>query len=85
MDNPAARFSSSRPNIDDPVGRLHCFLVVFDDDESIAEVAQPFEGVDELTVVALMKADRRLIQNVEDAHKARTDLRGEANPLCFPT
>ena len=36
---------------------------------------------DEAVVVALVKADARLVKDVEHAHKASADLRGQANAL----
>ena len=56
-------------------------LVVLDDDDGVAEVAHREQRVDELAVVALVQADRRLVENVEHAHELRADLRGEADAL----
>ena len=41
------------------------------------------ERVDELAVVALVQADRRLVEDVEHAHQLRADLRGQADALPF--
>jgi len=38
---------------------------VLHDEDGVAEVAQPLERADQLAVVALMKADRRLVQDVQ--------------------
>ena len=70
-------------DVDDVVGRQHRFLVVLDDDEGIADVAQRFQGVDELVVVALMEADARLVQDIKDAHQRGADLCCEADALCL--
>ena len=54
---------------------------MLDDDERVAQVAQALKGGDELAVVALVQADRRLVEHVQDADEARTDLRGQADTL----
>ena len=67
--------------IDHIVGLADRILVVFHDDDGVAEVAQIDQRVEEALVVALMQSDRGLIENVHDAHEARADLAGEANAL----
>ena len=47
----------------------------------VAEVAQPLERADQLVVVALVQADRRLVEDVEHADELRADLRREPQPL----
>ena len=54
---------------------------MFDDDERVADVAQPGERGDEPLVVPLVKADRRFVEDVEDAREPRADLGGEPNAL----
>ena len=54
---------------------------MLDDDQRVADVAQMLERPDEPRVVALVQADGRLIQNVEHADKAGTDLRRQPNAL----
>ena len=59
----------------------HHLLVVLDDDDGVAEVAQPLERADQPGVVALVEADRGLVEDVEDADELRADLRREPEPL----
>src|SRR5439155_1264036 len=47
------------------------------------DAAQLAEGGEEPRVVALMEADRRLIQDVEHAHQLRADLRREPDALAL--
>ena len=47
----------------------------------VAEVAQALERRDQAAVVALVQPDRRLVEDVEHAHEARPDLRGEPDAL----
>ena len=82
-DDGAAVFPCSRTDIDDIIGSPHGIFVVFDDDECIAQVAQALEGFQELVVIPLMQADRRFVQDVEDADQARTDLGRQADSLGF--
>jgi hypothetical protein len=77
----AAVLPRSRADVDDPVGGGDGVLVVLDDDERVAEVAQPGQGLDEAVVVALVQADARLVEDVEHADQARPDLGGEADAL----
>ena len=60
-------------------------LVVLDDQHRIAQLAQLFQGLNEPVVVALVQADRGLIQNVEHAAQPGADLRGQADALPFAT
>ena len=76
-------FAGFRADIDDVVRSSHGVVIVFDDDEGIAQVAQVAQGVEELVIVPLMEADRRFIEDVEDADQARSDLSGQANALGF--
>src|SRR5690606_37540684 len=79
-DAPAMR-AGERADVHDPVGGVEGVLVVLDDDEGVAEVAQPLEGRDETLVVALVQADRGLVEDVEHAHQSRAYLGGEADAL----
>ncbi len=59
----------------------HRILVMLDDDQRIAQVAQPHERANQPGVVALMQADARLVQHVEHAHQARANLRRQPDAL----
>src|SRR5262249_10024741 len=58
-------------------------LVMLDDDDGVAEVAQALEGVEEAGVVALMQPDRGLVEHVKNTGKAGADLRGKADALAL--
>ena len=49
----------------------------------VADVAEVDEGFEKPGIVALVQADGRLIEDVEYAGEARTDLRGEPDALAF--
>ena len=67
--------------VDEVVGCAHRLLVVLDDDDGVAEVAQLPERGEQTRVVALVQSDRRLVEDVEHADETRADLRREANAL----
>ena len=63
------------------VGGIHRILVMLDDDERVAEIAEMLQRRQEAVVVALMKSDARFIEDVEHAHESRTDLRRQPYAL----
>ena len=69
--------------VDEVIGREHRALVVLHDDHGVAEVAQAFERRDQARVVALMQADRGLVEDVKDSDQRRPDLGGQPDPLCL--
>ena len=77
----AAAHAGTGAEIDEVVGGPHGVLVVLDDDDGIAHVAQPFQAAQQALVVARMQADARLVENVEDADQAAADLAGQADAL----
>ena len=82
-DDVAAMDAGARPHIDNPIGGADRLLVVLDDDDRVAEVAQPLQGREQPPVVALVQPDRRLVQHVEHAGQPRADLRGQPDPLAL--
>ena len=81
VDDVAAVLPGAGPDVDDVVGDLDGLLVVLDDEHRVAQVAQADQRVDEATVVALVQADRRLVEHVEHADQARADLGGQPDAL----
>ncbi len=71
----AAVHAGRRTDVDHVVGRQDRILVVLDDDHRVADIAQVRQRVEQPRVVALVQADRRLVENVEHACQARADLR----------
>ncbi len=82
--HPAAGFPGARPHVDDVIGLADRFLVVLDHDDGVAEVAQALQRLDEPRVVALVQADRRLVEHVQDPGQAGADLAREADALGLP-
>src|SRR5437879_8141880 len=77
--------AGTRSQIYDVVSRPNRFLVVLHDQHRVAEVAQLLQRREQTRVVALMQADRRLIEDVQHADQAAADLRREADPLGLST
>ena len=65
------------------VGGQHRILVMLDHDDGVAQIAQPPQRVEQPRIVALMQTDRRLVQHIEDARQARSDLAGQTDALAF--
>ena len=82
-DHLAAMDAGARPHVDQVVGGADRLLVVLDDDHGVAEVAQPLQRLQQARVVALVQADRRLVEHVEHAGQAGADLRGEPDALAL--
>ena len=73
-DDVAAVDAGGRADVDHMVGRKDRLLVVLDDDHGVAEVAQVFQRFEQAGVVALVQADRGLVEHVEHAGQPRADL-----------
>ena len=82
-DDLAAMDAGGRADVDDVVGLADGVLVMLDDDDRVAEVAEVPERVEQAGVVALVQADRRLVEDVEHAGQPRADLRGQADALAL--
>ncbi len=75
--------ASSRAHVDHVVGGENRLGVVLHHDYRVALVAQRLQGVQETIIVSGVQADGRLIEDVQDAGEATTDLRGEPDSLAF--
>ena len=82
-DDVAAQASCAGAEIEHIVGVADGVFVVLDDQDGVAQVAQPFQRLDEALVVALVQADGGLVENVEHAAQPRADLRGQADALAL--
>ena len=82
-DDLAAVDAGARADIDHVIGLQDRVLVVLDHDHRVAEVAQALERAEQPLVVALVQADRGLVQHVEHAGEAGADLRGQPDALAL--
>jgi hypothetical protein len=79
----AAVDAGAGADVEHMVGGADGVLVVLDHDHGVAEVAQALEGFQQARVVALVQADRRLVQHIEHTGEAGADLRGQPNALAL--
>ena len=82
-DHVAAMDAGRRAHVDQVVGGADRVLVVLDHQHGVAEVAQPLQRRQQAVVVALVQADRGLVQHVEHAGQAGADLGGQADALAL--
>src|SRR6185436_19394137 len=75
--------TSARAEVENVIGAADGIFVVLDNEDGIAEVTKAFEGFEEAFVIALVQADARFVENVENTDKASADLGGEADALSF--
>src|SRR5258708_6600510 len=81
--DPAPHVSRARAEVDDVVGGANRLLVVLDDQNGVAEIAQPSQRLDEALVVALVQADARFVEHVDDAAELAAELACEPDALCL--
>ena len=79
--NSPAQVAGPGANVDEMIAGSHERFVVLDDDDRVALLLQIAQGGDEPIVVARMEADRRLIEQIEHAHKSGADSRGQPHAL----
>ena len=82
-DDLAAMLAGAKPHIDHVIGGVDRLLIVLDDEDAVAEIAQMTQRLQQATVVALMQSDRRLVEHIHHAGESGADLRGETNALRF--
>jgi hypothetical protein len=70
--------------VHDVVGGADRLLVVFDDEDGVAEIAEAGERGEQRAVVALVQPDRRLVEDVEHAGQVGADLRRQPDALPLP-
>ena len=63
------------------IGGAHRVFIVLDDDHRVTELRQPAQGEQQAIVIPRVQADRRLVENVENAHEPRAHLTGQTDPL----
>ena len=79
------KLTGAGTHVNDVVSCTNGIFIVLDNKYGITAVSELLEGLNKTVVVSLMEANRRLVQNVKDAHKASTNLSCQANTLGFST
>jgi hypothetical protein len=68
--------SRARSHVNDVVSFPYGFLIMLDDDQRVAQVAQAMQRAYQFSVIPLVQADAWFIKNVEYTHEVAADLRG---------
>ncbi|BAC18316.1 conserved hypothetical protein [Corynebacterium efficiens YS-314] len=85
IDHLATVFTGAGADVDEVVGAPDGVLIMLDHDEGVSDITEVFQGPDQLLVVTLVQADGRLIEDIEHAGQAGTDLGGQADALGLTT
>ena len=80
-DDLTAMLAGTRPDVDQPVGRLHHLGVVLDHDQRVAGIAQPLHHADDAADVACVKTDGGFVEDEQGIHERGAERRGEIDPL----
>ncbi len=70
-------------DVDDVIRRAHGILVMLHDQDGVSQIAQMAKRIEQLVVVALVKPDRRLVEDIKNAHEAGADLGGQTDSLAL--
>ena len=73
-DNPPTMHTGPRPDIKDIIGLADRFFVMLNNDDGITLIPKVLERVEKAIIVALMQANGRFVQHIENSGKARADL-----------
>ena len=79
----SAVYTRSGTDIDNIVSRKHGIVIMFNNNERISKVTETFQSSNQLVIVTLMKPYTRLIENIENSHKRRTNLSSKTYTLAF--
>ncbi len=82
-DDFAAMLAGARADIYNIICSPNRFFIMLDHDKRIPHIAQVHKGTNQAGVVALMKTDTGLIEDIEHTHKAGADLRRKSDSLCL--
>ena len=83
--NTPAGFSRGGAHVDEVVGLMHDGLIVFNHDKGISLVTKGVHHLGEAMNVAVVKADRGLIENEERVRESRTEAGREIHAGDFAT
>ena len=75
----------TRAKIDNVVRSADRFFIMLNNDDRIAEIAQPSQRPEQTRIIALMQTDARFIQNVKNPCQTRANLCRQSDSLRFAT
>ena len=77
----AAVLAGARADVHQPVRPAHRLVVVLDHQDGIASIPECREHVEQPVLLDRVQADRRLVEDVQDAAQVGADLGGEPEAL----
>ena len=83
--NVTTKLTSAGTHVNNVVSCANGIFIVFDNKYGITAVSKLLKRLNKTVVVSLMQTNGRLVQNVENAHEAGTNLCCQANTLGFST
>lgn len=82
-DHSSAMRSRAGTDVDNMICRIHRILIMLNDNERIAQIAQFFQRGQQTVIIALMQADARFVQYIKHTLQTGTDLGSQTNTLSF--
>ena len=79
-----AAFPATRTDVDEVIGGADHGFLMFDDNESVAEIAEPLHHSDEFANIAGMQPDGWLVEDEQGAGEARPETGRQVDPLRLP-
>ena len=82
-DHDTAVLPCTGAKIDEMICLAHRFFIVLDHNDCVAEIAKLAKCGEKARVVPLVKTNRWLVENVQNANEARSDLCSKSNSLSL--
>ena len=79
----SSMLTGSRSDIHNPVRFQHGILIMLHHNQSVAQISQILQCLQQLIIVSLMQTDAWFIQNVSHSNKPGTYLCCQSNALCL--
>ena len=85
MHHLATVFTGTGADVYQPVGGSYGVFVVLNDNQRVAEIAQPRQGFNQAPVVALVQPNARFVKHVEHPGEASSNLGCQPDALRLAT
>ena len=83
--NVTTKLTGAGTYVNNVVSCTNGIFIVLDNKYGITAVSELLEGLNKTVVVSLMQTNRRLVQNIKDAHKTSANLSCQTYTLGFST
>ena len=78
-----AKSTGSRSEIEQSIGSIQYFAIMFDQQHRVAKISQSFQRNQQSSVVARMQSDCRFVEHIQHARQRSSGLAGQSNALRF--